>query len=268
MTAGVTGPSYPYFAFAVVSSGLRGGMHQAMLITTVSLGMYMCLTLVSVHGTADVYIMRPVYLGITGYLLGYLTTAARDAGTDATARDRRAAPSHRARSARRLRAGVVGDQSAPGDLRRLLRSDQAARALSDLTDLQESVKREFDDLRRYARSLAGVEATPSPNGDHRGTRLSLQADLVGSVELIDHVLGIAREGVSNVRRHAYAKTACIEMRGDGEAIRIDIKDDGVGFDSEVTPWSIASRVREIGGQIDMITDQHTGAHLLITLPTV
>lgn len=267
MTAGVTGPSYPYFAFAVVSSGLRGGMHQAMLITTVSLAMYMCLTLVSVHGTADVYIMRPVYLGITGYLLGYLGQQRLELQEQMRQLE---IAEQRHRIARDLHDGYAQALSGINlrleTARRLLRSDQAARALSDLTDLQESVKREFDDLRRYARSLAGVEATPSAAADHRGTRLSLQADLVGSVELIDHVLGIAREGVSNVRRHAYAKTACIEMRGDGAAIRIDIKDDGVGFDTEVTPWSITSRVREIGGQIDMVSDQRPGAHLLITLP--
>lgn len=267
MTEGVTGPSYPYFAFAVASTGLRGGMQQAMLITTASLAMYTCLILVSVHGDADVYIMRPVYLAITGYLLGYLGQQRLELQEQMR---RLEVAEQRHRIARDLHDGYAQALSGINlrleTSRRLLRSDQPARALTDLTDLQESVKREFDDLRRYARSLAGVEATPSPDTDHRGTRLSLQADVAGSVELIDHVLSIAREGVSNVRRHACAATACIEMRADGGAIRIDIKDDGVGFDTEVMPWSIASRVREIGGQIDMVSDQRPGAHLLITVP--
>lgn len=30
MTEGVTGPGYPFFAFAVVSSAMRGGLRQAM----------------------------------------------------------------------------------------------------------------------------------------------------------------------------------------------------------------------------------------------
>lgn len=72
MTEGVTSPAYPFFAFAVVASGLRGGLRQAMLVTTLTLSLYLGLIVISARGGADVYIMRPVYLGITGYLVGYL----------------------------------------------------------------------------------------------------------------------------------------------------------------------------------------------------
>jgi signal transduction histidine kinase len=40
----------------------------------------------------------------------------------------------------------------------------------------------------------------------------------------------------------------------------------VGFRTDVTPWSIASRVDEIGGEIEILADHGPGAHLLITLP--
>jgi hypothetical protein len=72
LTEGVTGPSYPFFAFAVVSSGMRGGLRQAMTVTSVNLALYLLLILFSREGNANIYIMRPVYLGITGYLVGYL----------------------------------------------------------------------------------------------------------------------------------------------------------------------------------------------------
>ena len=36
--------------------------------------------------------------------------------------------------------------------------------------------------------------------------------------------------------------------------------------ADVTPWSIASRVREIGGRIEIVNDRAQGAHLAITLP--
>src|SRR6185369_17937504 len=61
MTEGVTGPSYPFFAFAVVTSGLRGGLRQAMTVTTASLVLYLGLIMISGHARADLYIMRPVY---------------------------------------------------------------------------------------------------------------------------------------------------------------------------------------------------------------
>jgi len=69
MTEGVTGPSYPFLAFAVVSSALRGGLRQSAVVTTVSLALYLCLLAVSTRGSADLYLMRPVYLAITGYVV-------------------------------------------------------------------------------------------------------------------------------------------------------------------------------------------------------
>jgi len=104
-------------------------------------------------------------------------------------------------------------------------------------------------------------------GEDAQTRLNVSIAVEGSVDLVDHVLGIAREGLSNVRRHAGARSARIAIRSDATAVRIDIEDDGVGFTGgDVTPWSIASRVREIGGKIEIMDDRVQGAHLAITLP--
>lgn len=237
------------------------------MVTTVSLALYTCLILISVRGGADVFIMRPVYLAITGYLLGYLGQQRLE--LEEQMRQLEVAE-QRHRIARDLHDGyaqaLAGINLRLEGSRRLLRTSSAAEALTDLTELQESVKREFDDLRRYARSLAGVEAAPNLGQDHCGTRLALRADMSGSLALIEHVLGIAREGVSNVRRHAQATTAQIDIREEDVRIRIDIRDDGVGFAGEVTPWSITSRVREIGGNIRIVGDGASGAHLLITLP--
>ena len=268
MTAGVTGPGYPFFAFAVVSSGLRGGLEQAMRVTTVSLVLYMGLVLLSVRGSiADMYIMRPVTLAITGYLLGYLGQQRLELQEKMRQLE---VAEQRHRIARDLHDGYV--QALAGinlrleSSRRMLRADAAGEALAELTDLQENVKREFDDLRRYTRQLAGVDPTPMLDANHAATRLDLRADMTGSVELIDHVLGIAREGVRNIRRHARASSGRIDIYGDDVDVRIDIADDGVGFDDDVTPWSITSRVREIGGQIKIVAGARPGAHLLITLP--
>jgi signal transduction histidine kinase len=268
LTEGVTGPSYPFFAFAVVTSGMRGGLRQAMLVTSVNLGLYLCLILVSVHGNADVYIMRPVYLAITGYLVGYLWQQRLDLQTQMRQLEVAEA---RHRIARELHDGyaqaLAGINLRLEGSRRLLRAQGVGEALAELTDLQESVQREYDDLRRYARSLAGVAPSPSAHGDDPETRLSVSVEVEGSVELVDHVLGIAREGLSNVRRHARAHSARIAIRTDAATVRIDIEDDGVGFAAaDVTPWSIASRVREIGGQIEIVGDRAHGAHLAITLP--
>jgi signal transduction histidine kinase len=268
MTEGVTGPSYPFFAFAVVASGLRSGLRHAMLVTAVNLGLYLCLILVSTRGSADVYIMRPVYLGITGYLVSYLGQQRLELQEQMRHLE---VAEQRHRIARDLHDGyaqaLAGITLRLEGSRRLLRAMAVDEVLTDLTDLQESVNREYDDLRRYARSLAGVEVTPTSSEADHATRLRMSAEVSGSVALLDHVLSIAREGLHNVRRHARAKSARIDIRGDESQVRINFDDDGVGLGGNV-PWSITSRVKEIGGRIEIVDDQRPGAHVLITLPQV
>src|SRR5262245_13724199 len=72
LTEGATSPFYPFFAFAVLVVGLRAGLRPALLVTLVGVGLYLGLILVETGPSADVYIMRPIYLAITGYLVGYL----------------------------------------------------------------------------------------------------------------------------------------------------------------------------------------------------
>jgi signal transduction histidine kinase len=266
MTEGVTSPSYPFFAFAVVSSALRGGMRQAMLVTVAILAIYSCLILISVRGGADVYIMRPVYLAITGYLVSYLGQQRLELQEQMRALEITEQRNHIARELHdRSAQALAGINLRLESSRRFLRENAVAEALDDLTALQDGVTREYDALRTYARSLAGLESTPLGAGDG-DTHLRMRAEIAGPLELIDHVLSIAREGINNVRRHARAKTATIEIHSDRSLIHIDIDDDGVGFDRAVTPWSIASRVREIGGEVSIAAIQPSGAHLSITLP--
>jgi signal transduction histidine kinase len=62
-------------------------------------------------------------------------------------------------------------------------------------------------------------------------------------------------------------TATVE--GLRDTIRIMIDDDGVGFAKPGSPpWSIASRVAEVGGDLKLIAKADSGAHLQIDLPTV
>jgi signal transduction histidine kinase len=236
----------------------------------VNLVLYLCLILITMRRGADVYIMRPVYLGITGYLVGYLGQQSlelqqrmRQLEVDA----------QRHRIARDLHDGyaqaLAGITLRLEGTRRLLRTNASGEALEELTDLQDSVNREYDELRRYARSLAGIEPTPAaPDDDGRAVRLTLRADVTGSAEMVDQVLGIAREGLANVRRHARATSARIEVRGHAAEVRIEIDDDGVGFRDDVAPWTIASRARAVGGSLHIERDGRRGAHVSITLPNV
>jgi len=267
LTEGVTSPAYPFFAFAVVSAGLRGGLRQAMLITAASVGLYMGFLVLSTRKGAEVYIMRPVYLAITGYLVGYLGQQ-RNELQDEIGRLEQAEQRHRI--ARDLHDGfaqaLAGINLRLEGCRRLLADQSAAATSADLAELQESVQREYDNLRSYMRSLAGLEATAVSGEEPTPTRLLVSAHLSGSVELVDHVLQIAREGINNVRKHARARTATIKIEMEHSLVHIRIADDGVGFRDQAPPWSIASRVKEIGGRLQILGNQEGGACLSITLP--
>ena len=71
-TEGISSPMYAFVVFAVIAAGLTSGLRRAMLVTAVSVALYLSLILISAPGQINFYIMRPVYLGITGYLVGYL----------------------------------------------------------------------------------------------------------------------------------------------------------------------------------------------------
>jgi len=267
LTEGATSPAYAFFAFAVVAAGLRAGLRQALWVTAASVGLYECLLLLSTRGGADVYLMRPAYLAITGYLVGFLGQQRLELQDEMRQLE---ATEQRHRIARDLHDNFAqalgGINLRLEGYRRELRINPGANLLTDLTELQDSIKRELDELRGYTRSLAGVEVTPSTTQAEVGTRLRVRAELTGSPDLVEHILQIAREGISNVRRHAQARSATIEIRTDDGQVHVSIEDDGVGFEAHTAPWSIASRVKEIGGRIDVVPTPGRGAHLLITVP--
>ena len=84
------------------------------------------------------------------------------------------------------------------------------------------------------------------------------------MEWIGKIIG---EGLLNIRRHANATTAVVRVRATDDEIRLTLTDDGVGFaDDSPLPWSIQSRVLEVGGSITLDRTSAPGACLVITLP--
>src|SRR5882724_2946452 len=72
MTEGANSPYYVFFAFAVLAAGFRAGMRLTLMVTAASVALYVSLLLVSRPEGLSFYIMRPAYLAITGYMIGYL----------------------------------------------------------------------------------------------------------------------------------------------------------------------------------------------------
>lgn len=267
MTEGATSPFYPFFVFAVVVAGFRSGLREAVKVTTVSVVLYLGLIEISSDGNLNVYMMRPAYLGIVGYLVGYIGQQRIEMQREIQMLE---AAEQRHRIARDLHDGfaqaLAGINLKIEACRRLLGRGQDGEAIAELTDLQQNVHREYDDLRAYMQTLAGIR--PSPVGMEAGldTRTRLQVDVDGPLDFVDHVLQIAREGLGNVRRHAAAGSAQVRVVAEGARVHITIDDDGVGLGDGDAPWSIVSRVRELGGRIEVDRSGERGAHLRILIP--
>lgn len=267
-TEGVSSPFYAFFAFAVVQVGLRSGFRQTMFVTGVSLSLYLSLILFSADTDVNFYIMRPVYLAIIGYFVAYMGQQRLNLEAEIHAL---AAADQRNRIARDLHDGwaqaLAGINLRIESCRRMLKIGRSEDAMNDLGDLQGSVRREYDELRGYMRSLAGLESEDGAIAVPRQTRFSVRAEFTGEAPLVDHVLQVLREGVSNVVRHAAARSARLSVVAADGMIIITIDDDGTGFVApEIQPWSIASRVRELNGEMEVLHDSRPGAHLRISVP--
>jgi len=267
---GVSSPFYVFFAFAVIAAGARGGFRFGIGVTSVSIWLYLSLILVSATGPTQLhtYIMGPAYLAIVGYLVAYLGRLRLNLESKLAALER---AKERNEIARALHDGCVqtlaGTNLTLGSCQELVRRGRAEEALAALGELQASITREYDGLRTYIRELADHETAP-PSFEF-DTRFAVNAQFGGTGPLVEHVLQILLEGVRNVRRHAFARAASIEAQAAGPDIQIRIDDDGLGFaDGAGAPWSISSRVDQLGGQVQLARDNRAGAHLAIALRTV
>jgi signal transduction histidine kinase len=267
VTEGATSPAYVFFVFAILEVAFRAGFGATLEVTCACVVLYMAVILMSADRSEHFYLMRPVYLAITGYLIAYLAQQRIDSDNRAHAAETRA---ERHSIARALHDGYVQALAAVNlrleNCRKLLVRGREEDVLKELADLQTGIRHEYDDVRAYVRSLADLERrelAPIP-GD---TQVHVSAQFVGSGLLVEHALQIMLEGVRNVRRHADATSTTIGARLAHGRVEISIDDDGVGFaaDSPV-PWTIASRAKDCGGGARLLRTAARGAHLLVELP--
>jgi signal transduction histidine kinase len=86
------------------------------------------------------------------------------------------------------------------------------------------------------------------------------------------LLQIVREGLSNIARHAHATTARVTVRGGDGSMRVEIADDGVGFDTaSVIPRghhgvaNMRDRAAALGGRLE-VGSSGRGTTIIVTVP--
>ena len=86
------------------------------------------------------------------------------------------------------------------------------------------------------------------------------------------IFRIVQESLSNVRKHAAATAARVELVRDGEWVRIRVQDDGCGFDPAAVAddrfglESIRQRSRLFGGEPEILSAPGAGTTIAVSLP--
>ena len=124
--------------------------------------------------------------------------------------------------------------------------------------------------RTLVEALERLTHTVSERGD-----LPVQLTVVGEPVALGGVtevilLRTAQEALSNVRRHSDAGRVDLELRFDGDAVRLDVIDDGKGFDAD-DAWGfgldgLRARVAEVDGSFEITSALGQGTKLRVEVP--
>jgi signal transduction histidine kinase len=93
-----------------------------------------------------------------------------------------------------------------------------------------------------------------------------------NTEEAKQVLFIAREALSNSLRHSRAKTGIVSLRTEDGRLRLEIADDGVGFDRRAVKPSglglrnMAARAQKLGGRFEVISVPGQGTRIIVEIP--
>ena len=89
--------------------------------------------------------------------------------------------------------------------------------------------------------------------------------------LIDDVLQVVREALSNAYRHSGATSISVQLSADDRSLLLAITDNGHGFDVASAPWGLGltnmrTRVRRAGGDLDIDSDHGRGTIVEARIP--
>ncbi|QYM64267.1 sensor histidine kinase [Microbacterium sp. Se5.02b] len=205
------------------------------------------------------------------------------------------ASAERTRVSRDIHDTVAQGLSSIGMLARsALASDdpsQRARALGQIDAL---AAEGLADARRIVNALMPAELESTALGDALARMLERLADETGiavtlhaddalpslGIDAEIALLRTAQSALANVRTHADASRVVVTLADAGDAVRLDIVDDGVGFDA--ARWdarggvgargggyglrSMRARLRELGGGLDVESAPGDGTALSAHLP--
>ncbi|MDD2873077.1 MAG: type IV pili methyl-accepting chemotaxis transducer N-terminal domain-containing protein [Azoarcus sp.] len=174
-------------------------------------------------------------------------------------------------------------------LEKSLDREDDAQMRSTLKLIRRGVDESYDDVRELLvhfrariepRDLDGaIRAALRHVAEQTGIGTEFEADGGGAPldpETETQVLYIVQEALSNIRKHARAKTVKISLRRGFEGLSVTVRDDGVGFKQETAPRTgndahigldiMQERAARIGGRISVRSSRGKGTEIRFDLP--
>lgn len=105
--------------------------------------------------------------------------------------------------------------------------------------------------------------------------LEVEGELDGllSQEQAEALFHIAREALNNAGRHARATSVRVDLRTDGDRLRLEVRDNGVGFDPEAATGpdkqglrNMRERARHLGAHLAIESARGQGTRVAVELP--
>jgi signal transduction histidine kinase len=131
----------------------------------------------------------------------------------------------------------------------------------------------LDELGLEAALRSLVEREWNPRGISVRVEVEgVRARLDGAIETT--IFRVAQEAITNVQRHAKARSAVIRMEYSNRGIRLVVSDDGVGFDPLREPAAskglglagMRERVEALGGEFSLKSEPGRGTRVEIDIP--
>ncbi|TAL08604.1 MAG: PAS domain S-box protein, partial [Nitrospirae bacterium] len=105
-------------------------------------------------------------------------------------------------------------------------------------------------------------------------RLSVDPAAAASLtsEEANHVLCVVREAMSNSLRHSHAKTGAVSLLQLNGHIRLEVVDDGTGFDMHTDGergeglHNMTARAQELGARLEVVAQRGEGVRVLLDIP--
>lgn len=152
--------------------------------------------------------------------------------------------------------------------------DQLNRLVIDVRQFIALLKQQTSPAMDFGQALRQLVASFSPAGE-TGTELDIKDTVIAKItaEQGEQLLNIAREALSNSIRHAQASHRWVRLSHTGRAVRMQICDDGIGFDPKRTRklghglTNMAARAKRIRARFSLESRPRKGTMITIDLPT-